>query len=73
MTNRAKDVPCRFEVYWDTKFPKLRICPMLNGDRFRHERAIGFGSPFRAPGEAQLWRWVKKPVTEVGLMKKLSE
>jgi hypothetical protein len=46
---------------------------MLNGDRFRHERAIGFGSPFRAPGEAQLWRWVKKPVTEVGLIKKLSE
>ena len=45
MTSIAKAVPCRFDVYWRTMFPKSRFCRVLNGGHFGREFMNGCFTP----------------------------
>ena len=47
MTHKANGVPCRFDVYWRTVFPKSRFCRVLEGGHFGREFMNGCFGPVR--------------------------
>ena len=52
MITIAKGVPCRFDGYWRTVFPKSRFCRVLDASHFGREFMSGYFSPVGTAAKA---------------------
>ena len=59
MTSIAKGVPCRFDVYWRTMFPKSRLCRVLDGGHFGREITNGCFGPVGTQITKSFYAWIR--------------